>query len=145
MELTESQSRRLRAALTGLLPGNDAWPAAGELGVEERIAELAGLDPDHPAALSTFLDGLPDGFAELAAAGRHDALKAMESDEPDAFGVVMVLAYNAYYTHPEVLAVVSERTGYAARAPQPEGYELDPFDESLLATVRQREPLWRRV
>jgi hypothetical protein len=146
MELTEGQSRVLNAVLRGLLPGTDVWPSAAGLGLEGRVAELAALDPDHPAILDGFLAALPDGFEELSdAERRHEVLQSMEASLPDAFGVVLVLAYNAYYTNPQVLTVVSERTGYAARAPQPEGYELDPFDESSLETVRQREPFWRQV
>lgn len=144
MELTEQQARQLNAVLGGLLPGNDVWPSAAELGLEKRISDLAALDPDHPVVLARFLDAL-EGVEAMSDADRHTALQSMQDAAPEDFGVALVLAYNAYYTDPRVLAVVSARTGYAARAPQPEGYELDPFDESILETVRQRQPLWRQV
>jgi hypothetical protein len=73
------------------------------------------------------------------------ALKTLEASEPDAFATLILYAYGAYYTDTRVRAVVEQRTGYPARPPQPEGYELPPFDERLLEKVKQRPPFWRRV
>jgi hypothetical protein len=41
--------------------------------------------------------------------------------------------------------LIARLTGYPNRPPQPEGYALEPFDESLLAAVRARGPIWRQV
>jgi hypothetical protein len=145
MELTDTQLEKITPLLNGLLPGTDAWPSAGSLGLAEEVVRLAALDSQQPAVVTEFLDSLPPDFAELDTAVRHQALVGMEQSEPDSFGLMVRLAYNAYYTNAEVLQVLRARTGYEGRAPQPDGYELPEFDESILDTVRRREPLWRSV
>ncbi|WP_372619358.1 hypothetical protein [Falsiroseomonas sp.] len=126
----------LAALLDTLLPGDADWPAAGTLeGVVEQVAADAA-----PAPL---LAALPAGFATADAESREAALRALEAAEPAAFERLVVAAYLAYYTHDPVRAVLERLTGYAAHPPQPLGYELPPFDESLLETQRKRAPFWR--
>ena len=145
MELTDTQLEKIAPLLNGLLPGNDIWPSGGSLGLGQEIARLAALDSQQPALVAEFLEALPKDFAELDATARHQGLVGMEESEPDSFGLMVRLAYNAYYTNAEVLQVLRARTGYEGRAPQPDGYQLPEFDESTLDTVRRREPLWRSV
>lgn len=145
MELTDTQLEKITPLLNGLLPGNDVWPPGGSLELTEEVARLATLDSQQPPLVARFLDSLPPEFAELDTAARHQALVGMEESEPDSFGLMVRLGYNAYYTNAEVLQVLRARTGYEGRAPQPDGYQLPEFDESILNTVRRREPLWRSV
>ena len=42
-----------------------------------------------------------------------------------------------------VLAGIERATGYPDRPPQPLGFEMEPFDESILAVVRSRGPQYR--
>jgi len=95
------------------------------------------------ADLDAVLDALPVEFETLDAAGRESAVRAIESVDPHRVAGVVNMVYTAYYTHPRVLAGVSERTGYNPGPPQPSGYVLEPFDTSLLAPVRERDALWR--
>ena len=55
----------------------------------------------------------------------------------------MRFAYVAYYRDARVLQGIELATGYPNRPPQPLGYELEPFDESILAVVRSRGPQYR--
>jgi hypothetical protein len=88
---------------------------------------------------------LPDGaeqgplFLSLSPEGRDAVLRAVETARPAPFRVLLRQTYIAYYTHPAVLAAV----GYPSPAPQPAGFPLAGFDESLLARVRQRGKRWR--
>jgi hypothetical protein len=50
-------------------------------------------------------------------------------------------AYVAYYQDPRVLGVL----GLAARAPHPQGHEMEENDLTLLDDVRRRPPLYRRA
>lgn len=135
---------RLAIVLDRLIPGDAArgWPSAGAVGLAGKARRLA---EERGERLDDLLARLPPDFDEAGEAGEVAALEAFEADEPDAFARLILYAYGAYYTDPAVRAVVEERTGYPARPPQPEGYRLPPFDESLLATVRTRPPFWRRV
>lgn len=136
---------RLDALLATLVPGDATWPSAGALGLGERVRWIAALVEGHTAALDAVLAALPDDFVTVDAEARTTAVRALEARDPDGVSVAVLLAYNAYYTDARVLEVVEAETGYAARPPQPLGYELEPFDESLLATVRKRAPFWRPV
>lgn len=141
---------RLSVVLDRLLPGNeDGWPAAGGLGLESEVRALwarpmdDGSDPDR--ALEVLLEALGSGFDAAATDDQVAALQDLEASEPAAFGRLVAAAYTAYYVDPRVRAVVEARTGYPARPPQPEGYDLPPFDDSLLDVQRQRPPFWRPV
>lgn len=136
----------LACLLDTLLPGDGAdWPAAGALDLARRAWDLAGEAPGGHRALETVLARLPDGFTALPAHAREAALAMIEAADPDAFAQVVAAAYSAYYTDPAIRAVIERLTGYENRPPQPDGYRLDPFDESLLDAVKARGPIWRVV
>ncbi len=136
----------LGAVLDTLLPGDGAeWPSAGRLGLAARTREIAALAPGGPEALDAVLAALPDDFSAGSQSVREGRLRAVEAAEPAAFERVVSAAYNAYYLDPSVRDAIERRTGYENRPPQPEGYELPPFDESLLDPVKARGPIWRRV
>ncbi len=127
----------LAAVLATLLPGEPPWPSGAALAATvsaDLAASAAGT-----AALARVLDALPPGFA----AGDEASLRTIEAADPAAFERIVTAAYIAYYTDPEVRRVLESVTGYEARPPQPLGYELPPFDESLLERQRARPPFWR--
>jgi hypothetical protein len=130
----------LDAVLDTLLPGDADWPAGGALDLAATVAADVGAD-----ALRVLLDRLPPDFAAGDADRREAALRALETDQPEVFARLVDAAYLAYYTAARVRTVIERVTGYAARPPQPLGYELEPFDERLLDTQRQRAPFWRKA
>lgn len=137
---------RLSHVLSRLLPGDSSgWPAGGTLGIEPLLLEDAARTPEGAAAVAAVLAALPTVFEQLPDLDKDAALKAREAADPDAFSRLVASAYNAYYTCPAVLTVLEKLTGYAARPPQPLGYDLPPFDEALLAKQKQRAPFWRRT
>lgn len=124
----------LVAVLDRLLPPNGGLAGAGGLG-------LAGQVPD--SAAQPILDQLPADFLALDAAGQRAALKAAEAATPAPFHELVRFAYVAYYRDARVLAGIELATGYPNRPPQPLGYEMEPFDESILEVVRSRGPQYR--
>jgi hypothetical protein len=84
-------------------------------------------------------DGHGPSFLSLGPEGRDAVLRAVEAAHPGPFRALLRETYIAYYTHPAVLAAV----GYPSPAPQPAGFPLAGFDETLLAGVRQRGKRWR--
>lgn len=117
--------QRLDEAASTLLPGNDTWPAGGSLGLAGRILARTSGTPRFRAAVAAFL-ALPD--PGLAAGSdpdeRHAALSALQARDPELFGLVLTIVYDAYYTHPTVLTLVSERAGIRPGPPQPRGHVL---------------------
>lgn len=124
----------LTSVLDMLVPPRAEVAGAGGLG-------LAGQIP--AAVAEPVLAALPEGFAALDAAGRTAALQAVEAASPEAFAELVRQTYIAYYRDKRVLARIEQATGYAARPPQPEGYQIEPFDPSLLDVVKARGPQYR--
>lgn len=139
-----SGDQLLSAVLDRLLPAVDELPGAGALGLAERARRDPLLDA-APGAIDTVLDVLPSDFEALDGAGQDRALSEAQARCRDAFAILISIAYNSYYVDPRVLARIERLTEYKAGPPQPRGYEIEPFDESLLARTRSREPFWRRV
>lgn len=133
--------RSLPSLLAGLLPGDGCWPCAADLGLEPAISSLAESSDAFAEALSLLAE------AELPPRTEPDALERALTDlqarQPAAFGSLMLLVYGAYYAHPDVLAVVEERSGYPARPPMPSGHPvLLPGPDRTPATAGGA-PSWR--
>jgi hypothetical protein len=133
----------LALVLDELLPAQGELPGAGGMGLAVRVRQDAATVPVLAVALEQALSALPTDFASLPASERVQALSELERDSPRAFVGLLNLAYNAYYTDARVLACVETQTGYSPGAPQPQGYEMAPFDERVLERVRNRPPSWR--
>jgi hypothetical protein len=124
-------TQRLEDLLATLLPGDGDWPSGDTI--------AASLSSAIAPQLDAVLAALPADFRR----GDEVRLRDVEAAYPEAFECVVTEAYTAYYTDPTVRAVIERLTGYEARPPQPLGYDLPPFDESLLAVQKQRRPFWR--
>ena len=79
------------------------------------------------------------GFAGLPDPDQVAVLKRVESENSEFFRVLVQLAYAGYYTDARVLRA----KGLSTSAPQPAGYAMPPFDESLLEGVRRRGKAYR--
>jgi hypothetical protein len=111
--------------------------------------QQAMIDDEDQRTLSALLDvllpgtdGFPSGSAagvgpRLSSSGIDVALIRQMLDELTA-----AFVYRAYYTAPAVLAVISAATGYR-HPPQPAGYALPAFDETILEKVKRDPPSWR--
>lgn len=115
-----------------LIPAFDGLPGAGGLGLAPSVASDAAANPRFADALALVLDAL------AGSPFRESDVRSVAERKPEAFADVVNLAYTNYYTEPRVLAVVERNTGYRAEPPQPNGYDLAPFDPSLLDNVRHR-------
>lgn len=132
--------------LDTLLPGDGKdWPAAGRHGLAVKTQELASQMPGASKAIETVLAALPTAFSDFSQDDRERTLRKIEATETEAFDKTVTAAYNAYYTDPGIRDVIERLTGYENRPPQPKGYDLPDFDESLLDQVKARGPIWRPV
>jgi hypothetical protein len=125
---------------------DDSFPGAGELGIGERIEAALAERPEVGRTLQRGLAVLRElaerrqrsGFGGLSKSERVAVLREFESAEPALFAVLLMQAYFGYYTDRRV----TERLG-VRNPPQPEGYDLELGDLSLLDPVRTRTKLWR--
>ena len=154
---TADQRALLTAALNRLIPAQDKFPGAGDLGgaayVEQAVIERAAADQAAgrtPDLRRLFTEGLaqleiaaaqPGGgsFPELPPARQDDILRQLEAEQPDFFAALLRQCYNGYYTNPDIFELI----GYTL--PNPQDYKPLPFDERLLEPQRRRGQLWRAV
>lgn len=119
--------------LAALLPGDGRWPSAADLDLA--LAAMVSAVPESASALEV-VAGLPAGDPVAA-------LEGLAERDPATFGAFQVAVYGAYYSHPRVLAVIEERCGYPARAPQPRGHVVPLVDPDPLPTCLGGQPRWR--
>ena len=129
---------RLRALVDTMLPGGEGFPSASAANVPEWLPGHSRFGP----VVAGFLDALPGEFEHMSSSERTDVLSALEADDPQRFNEVVIAVYSAYYNRPGVLRAIESACGYKAVPPQPGGYELPPFDESILAVPKSRPPSW---
>ena len=144
----------LTAWAGALIPGNDRWPSASEVGVVpyvDRTLQIAVgargpllriLDDSQAHALEDF--GQP--FAVLSLEHRTQILRTVEAHEPLVFTVLKELTYEVYYRDRAVVTALRHATGFRSDIPV-NGIELEHFDDDLflLADIAERPSLVRAV
>lgn len=147
--LTDSDRRNMRVVMDRLIPPVDDLPGAGSMGLLDELERMAGEHDRYRKSLVRFLDALSmdmsveaeGGFLALEGERQDEAIREIEDSISKEFANVLEAVYIAYYSRPEVHQRIGWRTGPL----QPQGFTLPPFDESILDTVRKREPFWRQA
>jgi hypothetical protein len=147
--LDERERGLLRTALNRIVPARLDLPGAGDLDVGSSIEGALAVSP---RLRRLFLDGLIEieltanrrnarSFADLDPSAQDLVLLDEEQASPAFFEALVERTYRGYYSLP----VVHEAIGHVSRPPQPLGFELPPFDPSLLDRQRRRTPFWRKA
>ena len=140
----------LAMVLDELIPpsADGRMPGAGTLGIEPLVEHAAATTPDLGPLLAQGFAALedlarrrdPTGFAGLERSMRVEVLRELEQSVPMFLPTLLTLACVGYYSSEPVLIALNGN----ARPPHPVGYELEPDDLSLLASVRARPTLYRK-
>jgi hypothetical protein len=140
----------LVAAMDEIIPVADGMPSASQAGGLDYLERLAtddeGVQNDLRDALGR-LNALAQSarkreFAELPSEQRVAILRQLESRTSlAAFGNLRHLVYEAYYTQPAVWKLI----GFEFYPPERPGPLPPPFDDAVLARVRQMPKLYREV
>ena len=142
--LSDADRENMRALMDRLIPPIDDLPSAGSMGLLDDVERMATQHDRYARSLRKFLGALSDAgqrFSALASEQQDEAIRAIEVSAASDFSNVLEVVYIAYYSRPGVHARIGWRTGPL----QPQGFELPPFNESILETTRQRKPFWRQV
>jgi hypothetical protein len=148
-QLTDADRVVLKRVMDLIVPPDGDFPGAGGLGLAERLEVASQRYGRLRSGLLSVLDAMSldiaarveGGFAALDEERQIAALKTIETNLPVPFAEFVELTYETYYTNSRV----HDRIGWAGRPPQPEGFDLEPWDPSVLETARKREPFWREV
>lgn len=147
--LTESQESLLRDVLNRIVPAEDDFPGAGDLGIASRVHEVVS---ESATLAKLFVSGLAQievvaagdmgkDFRDLSPEEKDRVLRRVEQEQSDFFNALVQHTYNGYYTHPAIFPLI----GYEGHPPQPLGYAMKPFDPALLENVRKRAPFFRQT
>jgi hypothetical protein len=139
----------LRAVLDEIIPpaADGSFPGAGLPSVAERVQQAIAEDSELAAEFGTGFAALAelvsaDGsetFPEMPPTARTEAITKLSEQAPDFFAKLLSCTALAYYQEPSVVTAL----GMEARPPFPEGYEVKPWDASLLEPVLTRPPFHR--
>ena len=147
--LSSAQSALLKDVLDRIVPRHGELPGAGELGVAEHIDSVAGGSPQLRRQFSEGLAAVEIGahktfsqeFSALTEQQKARVLRDVEAEHQAFFETLVRHTYAGYYVNPTVIGLL----GLEARAPQPQGYKLEPFDVQLLDRVKERGEIYRRA
>ena len=135
--------------LERLIPAGDGFPSAGDLKLEKHIefmitrsTYLGKLLAEGFAMINEISSEVFGAdFARLSIDNKDDVLKLIEKREPEFFQEILRHTYTGYYINSDVVKLL----GIQNHPPQPQGYDLLPFDLKLLDSVKRRAPFYRRV
>jgi|TARA_B110000263_G_scaffold122836_1_gene106780 hypothetical protein len=148
-QLTDLDRVVLTRVMDLIIPPSGDFPGAGGLDLAGRLEQASMRYGRLRSGLLTVLDAMSldiasrieGGFAALDEERQIAAIASVESDLPIQFSEFVELVYETYYTDSRVY----EHIGWADRPPQPEGFDLEPWDPTILEKTRNREPFWRKV
>lgn len=142
-ELTDSQFAILTTAMDQIIPAVDGMPSASQAGGLQYLRSLGWQFPEIRDNIGRILNTLEEmsesnfhrTFPELGSGQHIHVLRTMEKTEPATFSTLMGYVYEAYYTNPRVLGLIS-CTPLSAPATQ---------DEDFLAPVKRLSHLYREA
>ena len=148
-ELSAAQRATLRAAMDEIIPAVEDMPAASAVGGVEYVARVAREDKAIRQAIGQSLAGIEalskklkaKSFTALSRPQRVETLQAYEKQSPKEFVTLRDFTYEAYYTEPRVWKLI----GYELHPTNEAGPRIKPFDESVLAQVKNMPKRYREV
>jgi hypothetical protein len=142
--LKKDRDKLLSVVLNHLVPAEDGWPSAGLEEIVEAMIDDSEVDKETHL-IDEIIASLSTRFENISPEQQVDELQDIEARSPQAFASLLRHTYNVYYSSANVLKVLEEKSGYPARPPHLQGYELAPFNPESLNTQKQRRPFWRKV
>ena len=145
---SESELNVLSCILDELIPASSDGkiPGAGSV-VSPEFLRTASDDATDPVgtidAVLADVSRRSEDFAALDRSERMEILKAVETEAPVSFALLVRLTYMGYYSRPEIRPFL----GLGAHPVHPEGYrvqdESSELIDSLTRPVRQRGRFYR--
>ena len=133
MNVSEEDRSLLAALADVLIPAGDKMPSASQ-------ASVAGEWLDHVlTARPDLAAGLKDVLEKSRGHDAADAVAALRTGDPAAFGVLSEVVPAAYFMNPHV----REAIGYSGQGPRPIDPHPDYLDDGLLESVVSRGPIYR--
>lgn len=120
----------LKHLVDELVPGDDRWPSASELGVHGVVLlRLFGEQPSRAIEqLAAALDFGSDGLLNDASERRISAVRRFEEANPVLFEKIYTATVLAYYEMPGVVEAIRAGGRPYSTFPRTDGYTMPSFD-----------------
>ena len=134
LEVSSADRATLEGLADVLIPAGDGMPSASEAGIGRDLLDLVLVArPDLHVPLVAMLEQARDRDP-------GEFVAELQASDADAFGVLAQLVPGGYFMNAEV----RERLGYDGQGPKPFNADRrDPEEAELLASVRERGPVYR--
>ena len=147
--LSEDHALLLVEVLDQIVPRDGDIPGAGEVGVALYICGEMDYSKYLKALIEEVLISIEEMsqeiysqcFGILPDRSKVDVLCRVESENGEFFKELVRLCYSGYYIDPEI----RQLRDLEQRPPFPVGYDMEPFDISLLENVKNRGRIYRDV
>ncbi|MCS7256819.1 MAG: hypothetical protein NZ562_09410 [Thermomicrobium sp.] len=120
------------ALIDTLVPGDDLFPSASQAGavglVFDRLRTLEGEEFVEQVLQELWSWSGGRLLATLDPTERAELVARLEREQPRWFEQVRFVTYLSYYQLPPVVRAVRALGFDYNEAPQPKGYQMDPFD-----------------
>jgi hypothetical protein len=145
--LARDVQNTLKTVMDLIIPESDGMPSASQAGGLTYLGNLMQRDKAASADIKKGL-AVAEAFSErlfqspYSQLARNDQIAVLRDMENTALGVFDALrayVYESYYTQPAIW----KRIGYELYPTDHMGPHLKPFDDSLLANVRNMPKLYR--
>jgi len=145
--LSRDQQKLLSTVIDVIIPASNGSPSASDTDVATHVESSLSTSSATRNLLTSGLQAIEvtsgrayrKSLADLTYEQRESLLSKIESALPEFFNVLIQQTYSGYYTNSNVL----RSKGIHVGAPQPEGFQMEPFQESLLERVRSSGTKYR--
>jgi hypothetical protein len=145
--LHKEQTQLFMQIANCIIPPTDNLPGAGNIDIFDNKECDLGVTPKQENHIIEFLDKtsttsfdiLESPFEDLTEANKIKILKTIESANPNLFNSMIQILYSGYYASASVL----KAKHLPAKAFQPDGFNMEPFEESSVTKVLNRGKKYR--
>lgn len=139
----------LTMAMDEIIPSSTSMPSASDAGGLNYIENILAENPELVQPLVLVLteinsiagSTMNQPYINLDRAGRIAVLESLENSKPEWFQMLRNFVYESYYINTEVWAKI----GYQPYPTASTGPVMEPFDEGLLARVKQRPLSFKHI
>ena len=145
--LHKEQTQLFMQIANCIIPPTDNLPGAGNIDIFDNKECDLGITAKQENHIIAFLDKtsktsfdiLESHFEDLTEANKIKVLKTIESDNPNLFNSMIQILYSGYYASASVL----KAKHLPAKAFQPDGFNMEPFEENSVIKVLNRGKKYR--
>ncbi len=143
---TPAQLEVLRTIVNQIIPASTEYnvPSAADETIFNDIVSSLGADEDSRRQVQRLLDRIhehsPD-YVSLSSRAQADITNEIRREHAEPASTLTAATALCYYRDDRVM----QSLDMEARAPFPEGYEVDQGDWSLLDPVRRRGEIYRKI